>query len=82
MDGFDSKSVMLVDAFVLRFGSKLGDLNLDSRPKECEKAKRSASIICQSSQLIWIEFGKLLKVVGVINLTLTYSVLFKGENIS
>ena len=43
-------------------------LDLQSRSEECEKAKASASIISQSFQSIWMEFGILLRLVSVMNL--------------
>ena len=59
-------------------------VDLDSRSQECEKTKSSAPIISQSFQLVWMEFGLLLRLVGVMNLILIYFVhsVFKGENLT
>ena len=52
----------------LYFDTRLIDLDLDSMSQECEKAKTSAPIILQSFQLIWMEIGTLLRIVGMMNL--------------
>ena len=51
----------------------LYDLNLHSRSQECEKAKYSAVDTSQSFQSILTELCKLLRLVGLINLTLILS---------
>ena len=38
-----------------------------------EKARTARSVLLQSSQSIWIEFGVLLKLVGLMNLILILS---------
>ena len=45
--------------------NSLIDLDIDSRSQECEKAKTCVSIISQSLQLISVDFGILLRLVGV-----------------
>ena len=60
------------------------DLDLYLRSQECEKAKTSVPIIShsQSFQPVWMEFGVLFSLAGVMNLIpilLVYSI-FKGEN--
>ena len=52
---------------------------LDSRSQQCEKVQTSATIILQSFQSMWMEFAILLRLAGVVNLTLIHS-KFKGEN--
>ena len=49
----------------LHFDTNVIDLDRDSRSRECEKAKACAPIISQSFQSIWMEFGILLRLVGV-----------------
>ena len=52
------------------------DLDLDSRLHECKKAKIRAAVISQSVSSIWIEFGMLLKLVGLMNAVPILSCLF------
>ena len=51
----------------------LSDLNFDSRPHGCNKAKSAAPVILQSSQKVWIEFDKSLGLVDLMNLILILS---------
>ena len=64
--------------WTLHFDTSVIDLNLDSRSQECKKTRTHAPIITQSFQLIWMEFGVLLRSVSMMN-SLIHSV-FKGEN--
>ena len=48
--------------------TSLVDLDLDSRPQECKKSKTSTPTISQSFQLIWVEFGTLLRIFSLMNL--------------
>ena len=64
---------MMIDYCTLYFKTGLIDLELDSKSQECEKAKTSTPIISQTFQLIWIEFGMLLRLVDVMNLILVLS---------
>ena len=48
-------------------------LDLVSRSQECEKANTSTPVISQSFQSSWMEFGILLRLVGVGNLILVLS---------
>ena len=50
---------------MLHFDISLIDLNLESRSQECEKALTSAPVISHSFQLIWMQVGILLGLVGV-----------------
>ena len=54
--------------WILHFDTSLTDLDLDWRAQECKEAKTSAAIISQSFLLIMLEFGILLRLVGVMNL--------------
>ena len=47
----------------LHFDTSLIGLDLDSRSQECNKEQFSVAIISQSFQLIWMEFGLLLRFV-------------------
>ena len=60
----------------VHFDVSLNDLDLDSRSQECEKAEKYVPIICLSLQLIWVECGVLLKLVGAMNLVLIVSCPF------
>ena len=64
-----------------RYDCTLIGLGLDSRSQECEKAKPSAPIISQSFQFIWMEFGTLLRHVGVMNQTLPFGVKEREPNL-
>ena len=55
---------------ILHFDTGLTGLEFESRLQECEKAKTSTPIISQSFRSIWMEFGILLRLVGVMKLTL------------
>ena len=57
----------------VHFDTRLIDLGHDSRSQKCEKANTSAAIISQTFQLIWMEFGVQLRLVGVMNLILVLS---------
>ena len=57
------------------------DFDLHSRSQECKKAKSSVPVISQSFQSLWMEFGKMLRLVSVMSFCLIRSV-FKGENYS
>ena len=61
----------------LRFDISLTDLDLDPRSQECEKAE--TSIISQSFHSIEMEFGILLRLVGVMNHILILSHPFNGQ---
>ena len=52
------------------------------RSQECKKAKDYLPIISQNFQSIWMEFGVLSRLVGVMNLILILSHLFKGEDLT
>ena len=60
----------------LHFDTSIIDLDLDSRSQESEKAKTFTPIISQSFPLICVEFGTLLRLVGVMNLIFSFSQLF------
>ena len=51
-------------------GTSQSDLDLDSRSQGCKKANTSVAIISQSFSSIWMEFGIVLRLVGVVNLIL------------
>ena len=53
--------------------ASVGDHDLDSRSQEWKKAKISATVISQSFQSLWMEFGKLLRLVSFMNLVLSLS---------
>ena len=52
----------------LHFDTSLINLDLESRSQECRKAKTFAPIISQSFQSMWMEFGILLRLAGVMDL--------------
>ena len=51
----------------------LSDLNFDSRPHGCNRAKSAAPVILQSSQKVQTEFDKSLGLVDLMNLILILS---------
>ena len=53
----------------LNFGTSLFDLYLDSRSQWSEKVKTSMPVISQSYYLMWMEFGMLLRLAGLMDLT-------------
>ena len=62
---------MMIDKimlYILHFDTSLIDFDLDSRSQECEKAKTTAPDILQSFCSIWMEWGLLSRLVGVMNL--------------
>ena len=58
------------------FDAILIDIDLESRSQECKKEKSSAPVVSPSFQSIWMEFGRLLKLVGVMNLFILLYHLF------
>ena len=52
-------------------------LDLDARSQGFKKAKTSVSVILQSRQLIWTEFGVLLRVISLIELIFVLSCSLK-----
>ena len=66
------------------FSTSLLYLYLELRSQECKKARTFAAIISQFFQSTWLEFGKLLRLVGVMNgILISYCTalsIFKGEN--
>ena len=58
MNGFWFKLGVMIDAIVFyTLVTSLTDLDLDSRSQECRKTKTSPSIISQSFQSVWMDFG-------------------------
>ena len=55
------------------------DLDCDSSSQECEKAVTSSPSISQSFQSIWKEFGTLFRLVGVMNLIVSFSFNAQGR---
>ena len=51
----------------------VGNLDQESRPRGCRKAKCSVPSIPQSFRLIWVEFGVLLKLFGLMSRMLFFS---------
>ena len=58
----------MIDTIEQHFETSLTDLDLDSKSQECEK-ENDVTII----QSIWMEYGILLRLVGVMNLKLSLS---------
>ena len=63
----------------IQFNTSLIDLDLESRSQVCEKAKTSVPIISQNLQLISMEFGILLRFVGVVKFILILSIQYPRE---
>ena len=59
----------------LHFDTSLLDFDLELR-SQCEKANIPAPIISEKFKLIWMEFGIMLRLVGVMNLMLFLSPTF------
>ena len=66
------------------FVSILNDLDLYSRSQDYEKARMSAPIISQSSRMIIVEYGMILRFVSVMHLSSVLSCLinFKRKNLT
>ena len=62
---YSDLSFVMVGTVELHFVTSLrSDLDIHSRPQECEKAKTSTPVISQSSQSFWL----LLRLVDLMNL--------------
>ena len=59
--------------WTLHFDSHLSDLHPDSMSQMCKKAKITAQIIWLSSQWIWMNFGRLLRLLSLMDLMLNVS---------
>ena len=57
----------------LHFDANLIQLDLDSRSQECKKSKTCVSVISESFQSICMEYGILLRLVGVMSFILILS---------
>ena len=65
--------------WTLYFDSSLSDFDHDSSSQKCKKAETSAPVIPQSFQLIWVEFGILLRLVSMLDLILNSSIQYLGR---
>ena len=68
-----AKMIVLLNSV---FYASLIDYHLHSRSQNCESTNSSATMISQSSLLIWIEIGMVLRLVGVMSLMLLLSCPF------
>ena len=63
-------STLQIYFYTLHLDSSLYGLDLESRSQGCKKLKNFVPIVSQSWEWIWIEFGMLLRLVGLVNLVL------------
>ena len=64
-----------LDYWTPHFDSSLIDFDLDSRSQVCKKVKTFGPIVLQSFQSMWMGYGILLRLAGVLNLILILSCL-------
>ena len=70
---YRNKVIVIIISSTLNSGTSPTDLALDSRIQERKKAKTSVPTISQSLQVIWMEFGMLLRLVSLMILILILS---------